>query len=94
MTVTCQATIVVVLVPCSNLLGDLFSSAPEVSDLVARLIPLLCIFMMGDAVESTNGGVLRGLGRQNQALWLNVLGFWIVGGTRRRDTYIHRQYGG
>ena len=34
--------------------------------------------MMGDAVNAANGGIFRGLGRQKLALWLNVLGFWVL----------------
>ena len=78
LTAACQATLIVILLPCGQVLGDLFSSAQEVSDLAAQLIPLSCIFMMGDSIQSTNGGILRGLGRQNLVFWLNVVGFWLL----------------
>lgn len=73
-----QAVLILILWPCSDILGDLFSSDEDVSHLVSQLIPISCIFMMGDACQATAGGVLRGLGRQKLVLWLNILGFWIL----------------
>lgn len=71
-----QAVLSIVLWPCNDLLGNLFSSDEEVASLVAELIPISCIFMIGDAIQATSAGVLRGLGRQKMVLWLNILGFW------------------
>ena len=73
-----QAVLIMILWPCSDILGDLFSSDEDVSHLVSQLIPISCIFMMGDACQATAGGVLRGLGRQKLVLWLNILGFWFL----------------
>ncbi len=67
-----QAVLIAVLLPCKDILGDLFSSDEEVSHQVSELIPISCIFMMGDAIQATTGGVLRGLGRQKLVLWLNT----------------------
>ena len=53
-----SAILIVILWPCRYLLGDLFSSDEEVSQLVSELIPISCIFMMGDAVQATTGGIL------------------------------------
>lgn len=73
-----QAALIVVLWPCNDVLAGLFSSDEDVANLVSQLIPISCIFMMGDAVLATTGGVLRGLGRQKIVLWLNILAFWII----------------
>ena len=53
-----SAILIVILWPCRYLLGDLFSSDEEVSQLVSELIPISCIFMMGDAAQATTGGIL------------------------------------
>ncbi len=74
-----QGALIVILLPLSDVMGALFSNDDEVSHLVSQLIPLSCIFMMGDAVQSNAGGVLRGLGRQRLLLILNVIGFWVLG---------------
>lgn len=73
-----QASLVCILLPCKNILGRLFSSDQEVASLVSLLIPISCIFMMGDSIQATIGGVFRGLGLQNYVLVLNVLGFWVL----------------
>lgn len=62
-------------------LGRLFSSDEEVANLVARLIPIMCTYQLGDSIAATNTGILRGLGRQNIILVLNIIGFWVVGMT-------------
>ncbi|CAJ1926706.1 unnamed protein product [Cylindrotheca closterium] len=72
-----QFILCIVLVACKDIVGDLFSDDADVASLVTILVPISCIFMMGDAIQATIGGVLRGLGRQNLVLWLNILGFWV-----------------
>jgi MATE family multidrug resistance protein len=78
LTVIVQATLIIIVLPSSEALGRIFSSNEDVSQLVAELLPLSCIFMMGDCFHSTTGGVMRGLGRQKLVFLLNVVGFWIL----------------
>lgn len=73
-----QTVLIIILLPLGKILGNLFSSDEEVASVIAKLIPLSCIFMLGDAFQANTGGVLRGLGRQNLVLFLNVLGFWVL----------------
>ncbi len=73
-----QGLLIIILWPTSDLLGDLFSKDEDVSQLTSQLIPLSCIFMMGDAIQSNAGGALRGLGEQRLLLALNVIGFWLL----------------
>mmetsp|Transcript_4297 Transcript_4297/g.6292 ORF Transcript_4297/g.6292 Transcript_4297/m.6292 type:complete len:159 (+) Transcript_4297:1276-1752(+) len=73
-----QLLLIATLLPCGRLLADLFSTDNEVADLIADLIPLSCIFMVGDAFQTNTGGVMRGLGRQKLVLFLNILGFWVL----------------
>eukprot|EP00979_Chaetoceros_neogracilis_P005040 scaffold861_cov231-Chaetoceros_neogracile.AAC.15 len=73
-----QVILIIALLPCSRLLADLFSKDEEVADLIAKLIPLSCIFMLGDAFQANTGGAMRGLGRQKLVLLLNILGFWVL----------------
>jgi Na+-driven multidrug efflux pump len=55
-----QVILIIALLPCSRLLADLFSKDEEVADLIAKLIPLSCIFMLGDAFQANTGGAMRG----------------------------------
>jgi MATE family multidrug resistance protein len=73
-----QLVLIAILWPCKDLLGSLFSSDEDVANLVAYLIPISCVFMMGDAIQATAGGVMRGLGKQKIVLFLNILAFWIL----------------
>lgn len=74
---TAQAILTLILLLGLDVWGNLFTGDEEVADLVAKLIPISCIFMMGDAITATNAGVLRGLGRQKLVLVLGILGFWV-----------------
>ena len=78
LTAIVQATLIVILWPSSSALGDFFSSNDDVADLVAELLPLSCVFMMADSIQSTAGGIMRGLGRQRLVLGLNIAGYWIL----------------
>jgi len=73
-----QLALTAVLYPLSHALSELFVSDEDVSALVAKLVPISCIFMMGDAFQANTAGALRGLGRQNAILLLNVVGFWVL----------------
>mmetsp|Transcript_40577 Transcript_40577/g.85174 ORF Transcript_40577/g.85174 Transcript_40577/m.85174 type:complete len:525 (+) Transcript_40577:125-1699(+) len=75
---TVQAILIIILWSCKNILGNLMSTDEEVAHLVSQLIPIACVFMIGDAIQATTGGVLRGAGRQKLVLWLNILGFWML----------------
>eukprot|EP00977_Amphora_coffeiformis_P017867 scaffold5999_cov149-Amphora_coffeaeformis.AAC.4 len=78
LTVVVEVALIIMLWPSSRVLGEIFSSNEEVSDLVAELLPISCIFMLADSIQSTAGGVLRGLGRQHLVLGLNMIGFWLL----------------
>ncbi len=78
LSVTVQCILIAVVLPSKYWIGEIFSSNEEVSDLVTVLIPISCVFMLGDSVQATVGGVMRGLGRQRLVLFLNILAFWIL----------------
>jgi len=78
MSTVTQAILTAVLLPLGDFVGKSFSSDEDVARLVTKLIPVSCVFMMGDAVQAVIGGILRGLGRQNLLLLLNILGYWML----------------
>ena len=78
LSVTVQCVLIAILLPSRHWIGNLFSSDEQVSHLVTTLIPISCVFMLGDSVQATVGGIMRGLGRQRLVLFLNVLAFWIL----------------
>ena len=74
-----QFILIAIMLPFKDSLGKLFTIDDDVANLVAEIIPIWCIFMIGDSVQAVTGGVLRGLGRQKLTLMLNILGFWVLG---------------
>jgi MATE family multidrug resistance protein len=78
LTIALQGALIAIVMPIGDQLGKLFSNDEDVSHLVTQLIPLSCIFMLGDAIQSNAGGVLRGLGQQKLLLLLNIIGFWLL----------------
>lgn len=59
-------------------IGYLFSSDPDVIDTVARVLPLCAVFQVADGIASVGGGVIRGLGRQSVAAWLNLVVYYLI----------------
>mmetsp|Transcript_17876 Transcript_17876/g.20646 ORF Transcript_17876/g.20646 Transcript_17876/m.20646 type:complete len:519 (-) Transcript_17876:709-2265(-) len=79
LTLVIQGLLIAILIPCRHVLGNMFSIDLDVSDLVSKLIPISCYFMIGDAIQANVGGTLRGLGQQKLVLALNIIGFWMLG---------------
>lgn len=73
-----QGILIIAVILLSKILGELFSNDENVSTLIGILLPLSCIFMMGDAIQANAGGALRGLGQQKILLLLNIIGFWML----------------
>lgn len=76
---TMQVILIAIIWPCKDYIGKTFSNDADVQQLVSKLIPISCLFMMGDAIQSQTSGILRGIGRQKLSFWLAILGFWILG---------------
>ena len=79
LTLVFQIILIAIIVPFKDSLGSLFTSDEDVANLVAEIIPIWCVFMIGDSIQAVTGGVLRGLGKQKLCLLLNILGFWVLG---------------
>ena len=60
-------------------LGGIFSDAPAVVALTARLAPICALFSVWDGLQGVLGGVFRGLGRQAMIAKMNLFSFWVVG---------------
>jgi MATE family multidrug resistance protein len=75
LSIVVQGTLVVVLISISDNVGKFFSSDESVSSLISNLLPLSCIFMLGDAIQANSRGAFRGLGKQKLLLILNIIGF-------------------
>jgi MATE family multidrug resistance protein len=43
------------------------------------LIPIAGVFQIGDGVQVVSIGCLRGLGDVRSPMWINIVGFWLIG---------------
>ncbi|KAJ5611310.1 hypothetical protein N7510_008029 [Penicillium lagena] len=56
----------------------LFSSEPEVVDLVAEVLPLCAAFQLFDALAANCNGILRGLGRQEVGGYIQLFCYYVI----------------
>ncbi|KAF2752746.1 MATE family multidrug resistance protein [Pseudovirgaria hyperparasitica] len=57
----------------------LFTSDPEVIDLVAGVLPICAAFQLFDSIATNCNGILRGLGRQEIGGYVSLFAYYIVG---------------
>jgi MATE family multidrug resistance protein len=53
---TMQLILVAFVLPCKDFIGKTFSNDADVQEVVASLMPISCLFMMGDAIQSQTSG--------------------------------------
>ncbi|KAI9320209.1 mate-domain-containing protein [Dichotomocladium elegans] len=56
----------------------LFTSDADVVMRVAHILPLCALFQLADGLCGVCGGVIRGLGRQKVAAWINLFAYYVV----------------
>ena len=62
-----------------KLYPSLFSREAVVIEEVARCVPWLCFYVVGDGITCVMGGILRACGRQNVAAPAILLAYWMIG---------------
>ena len=68
----------VVLSSLRNYLPMLFTGDPEVSALVAKVLPICAAFQLFDALACNCNGILRGLGRQEVGGWVQLFAYYAI----------------
>ncbi|KAG0183400.1 hypothetical protein DFQ28_008889 [Apophysomyces sp. BC1034] len=68
----------VIFITVRSSFGYMFTSKKEVVDRVASILPVCSLFQVADCLAGICGGVVRGLGRQNIAAWINIFAYYIV----------------
>ncbi|KAG0171790.1 hypothetical protein DFQ28_006422 [Apophysomyces sp. BC1034] len=61
-----------------SFLGYLFTSDMDVVIRVANVLPLCAIFQINDGLNAVCGGIVRGLGRQKIAAYINVIAYYVI----------------
>ncbi|TVP47098.1 MAG: MATE family efflux transporter [Gemmatimonadales bacterium] len=65
------------LVP--SFFGRLYTDDAGVLAVVVLLLPIAGVFQVFDGVQAVAAGVLRGVGDTRAPMWINILGFWVLG---------------
>jgi len=60
-------------------LGHIYTSDPEVIEMVGKLMIPVTLSMFFDSAQGVICGILRGMGRQNTGFVINILGYYGVG---------------
>ncbi|KAI8098368.1 mate-domain-containing protein [Gilbertella persicaria] len=58
--------------------GYLFTEDGDVVQLVAEIAPLCALFQIADGLSGVCGGVIRGMGRQLFAAWVNLVSYYVI----------------
>ncbi|KAI7863482.1 mate-domain-containing protein [Spinellus fusiger] len=58
--------------------GYMFTDDAEVVRLVATILPMCALFQVADGLSGICGGVIRGLGRQKVAAWINLFAYYVI----------------
>ena len=69
---------VILLSTLRSYIPQLFTSDPEVIDLVAKVLPLCAAFQLFDALAACCNGILRGLGRQEVGGYVQLFCYYVV----------------
>jgi len=62
-----------------NTAAYLFTDDKDVASAAAKIFPIMAWCVLGDGVNSTVGGVLRGAGRQELGAMFNLVAYWVLG---------------
>lgn len=68
-----------VLVAARHVWGLIFTDVRAVVELVGATLPILAATIIGDGVNVTLSGVIRGCGRQSLGATINIVTYWGVG---------------
>ncbi|CAO3614686.1 unnamed protein product [Mucor hiemalis] len=55
----------------------IFTSDPEVAQIVTNVLPLVSLFVFADNIAGVADGVLNGMGRQHVGAWCNLASYYI-----------------
>jgi multidrug resistance protein, MATE family len=73
----CMTAFLFLVVP--GFFGRLYTDDPGVIALVVVLLPIAGVFQVFDGVQAVAAGVLRGVGDTRGPMWMNIVGFWVLG---------------
>lgn len=78
-TMICQLFIGTLVILCKDKVGLIFSDDSQVIQETAKLMPLVAWCMLGDGMNASIAGSLRGVGKQGIGALLNLVSYWGLG---------------
>ncbi|OZJ02302.1 hypothetical protein BZG36_05065, partial [Bifiguratus adelaidae] len=68
----------IILLAAKDVLGYMFTSDEAVIAVVSSILPLCALFQIADGSAGIIGGIVRGMGRQKIAAYLNLLAYYVI----------------
>jgi len=72
-------SLVIFLLPHTTFPAFFASSATDTVHESSRLIPILCLYIVGDAFACAFNGIIKGCGRQRVAMPIILISYWLIG---------------
>jgi multidrug resistance protein, MATE family len=69
----------IVLLALKSVWGYAFTNDEEVVEVISTNLPFLCFFLIGDSLQGSLGGALRGSGRQKWGAAINLGSYYGIG---------------
>ena len=79
MAVTFQFNIIFILYFTRNYWPLIFTTDELVLDYLSGIIPIVCLFLIPDAIQVNLGGVLKGIGKISSGAITNCVAYYIIG---------------
>lgn len=74
-----QCSLALLTLTSRHYVAYMFTSDNDVGSAAATVFPVMAWCLLGDGINATIGGVLRGSGRQELGAALNLVAYWVVG---------------
>jgi MATE family multidrug resistance protein len=79
MVLVTQVVLATATLACRNTAAYFFTDDKDVASAAAKIFPIMAWCLLGDGVNSTVAGVLRGAGRQELGAMFNLVAYWVLG---------------
>ena len=77
--ITMQVTLGLILLASRHVAAYLFTQDEGIASASAAIFPIMAWCLLGDGINATVAGVLRGAGRQELGAIYNLIAYWVVG---------------
>mmetsp|Transcript_10991 Transcript_10991/g.24216 ORF Transcript_10991/g.24216 Transcript_10991/m.24216 type:complete len:486 (-) Transcript_10991:191-1648(-) len=76
--ILCSIIAIMLFITPHTLLPSFFSTDAKIVEQATKTIPLLCIYLIFDGIQSALSGIIKGCGRQCIATPIVILSYWLI----------------